>query len=313
MGRRVAERFRLLGPRAVRLRPARRPSAPRLGRPVRGRHPGGQSLEAQPGDLLFFEPGRMGAPPGKPGHVAIYVGNGQMIDAPETGETVQVQPVPCAATGDPEDHGAPRGVGEAGGAAAVTTGSSARASRWARSPYRRSTQVSSNRPPPAAAHRPACWPRSSSTSRALSPMLCPRPEQKELPSSCPPLRAANGVDPFDPSSAIPGAADLLAQFHYAFGSWTDAVAAYAAGGGAVEAARRCAARTGARPPTSPRPSPKPGWHRDHDKVRHPRRPGPVPGRPSCQADCRQRRGSGTGAKAILRHVRSGSRNAGSPT
>ena len=51
--------------------------------------------EAQPGDLLFFEPGENGAPAGKPGHVGIYIGNGQMIDAPETGETVQVQAVPC--------------------------------------------------------------------------------------------------------------------------------------------------------------------------------------------------------------------------
>jgi soluble lytic murein transglycosylase-like protein len=52
----------------------------------------------------------------------------------------------------------------------------------------------------------------------------------------PATAAASGVEPFDPSSAIPGAAKLLAQFHAAFGSWTDAVAAYAAGGGAVEAA-----------------------------------------------------------------------------
>ena len=29
---------------------------------------------------------------------------------------------------------------------------------------------------------------------------------------------------------------MLAGFHKAFGSWTDAIAAYAAGGGAVEAA-----------------------------------------------------------------------------
>ncbi len=44
--------------------------------------------DAQPGDLVFFEPGVSG-----PGHVGIYIGNGQMIDAPHTGTDVQIQPV----------------------------------------------------------------------------------------------------------------------------------------------------------------------------------------------------------------------------
>ena len=44
---------------------------------------------AQPGDLLFFA-GSDGTA-ASPGHVGIYVGNGQMIDAPHTGTTVQVQ------------------------------------------------------------------------------------------------------------------------------------------------------------------------------------------------------------------------------
>src|SRR5208283_3048517 len=47
--------------------------------------------EAQPGDLLFFEPGENGAGPGQPGHVAIYIGGGEMIAAPQTGQDVQVQ------------------------------------------------------------------------------------------------------------------------------------------------------------------------------------------------------------------------------
>jgi cell wall-associated NlpC family hydrolase len=44
---------------------------------------------AQPGDLLFFA-GSDGSA-SSPGHVGIYMGNGQMIDAPYTGTTVQVQ------------------------------------------------------------------------------------------------------------------------------------------------------------------------------------------------------------------------------
>jgi cell wall-associated NlpC family hydrolase len=39
----------------------------------------------QPGDLVFFEPGADG-----PGHVGIYVGHGNMIDAPHTGAFVRV-------------------------------------------------------------------------------------------------------------------------------------------------------------------------------------------------------------------------------
>jgi peptidoglycan DL-endopeptidase CwlO len=50
--------------------------------------------QAQAGDLLFFA-GSDGTA-NAPGHVAIYVGNGQMIDAPYTGTTVQVQPVSSA-------------------------------------------------------------------------------------------------------------------------------------------------------------------------------------------------------------------------
>jgi cell wall-associated NlpC family hydrolase len=49
---------------------------------------------AQPGDLLFFA-GSDGTA-SSPGHVGIYVGNGEMIDSPYTGTTVQVQPLSSA-------------------------------------------------------------------------------------------------------------------------------------------------------------------------------------------------------------------------
>jgi soluble lytic murein transglycosylase-like protein len=48
--------------------------------------------------------------------------------------------------------------------------------------------------------------------------------------------AGHGVSPFDPASAIPGAARLLASYHSRFGSWSLAAAAYNAGVGAVESA-----------------------------------------------------------------------------
>ncbi|TQF73921.1 lytic transglycosylase [Rhodococcus spelaei] len=44
--------------------------------------------EARPGDLLF---GNWQS--GGPGHVAIYIGNGQMVHAPQTGDVVKVGPV----------------------------------------------------------------------------------------------------------------------------------------------------------------------------------------------------------------------------
>jgi cell wall-associated NlpC family hydrolase len=48
-----------------------------------GVHVGRNQL--QPGDLVFFYPDI--------GHVGLYIGNGLMVDAPDFGENVQVQPV----------------------------------------------------------------------------------------------------------------------------------------------------------------------------------------------------------------------------
>jgi len=42
-----------------------------------------------PGDLVFFGPGEFIA--GLPGHVGIYIGSGQFIDAPHTGATVRIE------------------------------------------------------------------------------------------------------------------------------------------------------------------------------------------------------------------------------
>ncbi len=42
-----------------------------------------------PGDLVFFNPGEF--IPGLPGHVGIYIGNNEMVDAPHTGATVRIE------------------------------------------------------------------------------------------------------------------------------------------------------------------------------------------------------------------------------
>ena len=45
--------------------------------------------ELQPGDLLFFNRG----PDPQPGHVTMYAGDGEMINAPSTGQVVRVDPI----------------------------------------------------------------------------------------------------------------------------------------------------------------------------------------------------------------------------
>ena len=44
--------------------------------------------DLQPGDLVFFDPGE--DIPGLPGHVGIYLGNDDMVDAPYTGVDVRI-------------------------------------------------------------------------------------------------------------------------------------------------------------------------------------------------------------------------------
>jgi hypothetical protein len=46
------------------------------------------STELAPGDLVFFSPKADG-----PGHVGIYIGNGQFVHAPRTGDVVKVSPL----------------------------------------------------------------------------------------------------------------------------------------------------------------------------------------------------------------------------
>jgi cell wall-associated NlpC family hydrolase len=45
--------------------------------------------DIEPGDLVFFEPGEF--IPGLPGHVGIYIGNDEMVDAPHTGADVRIE------------------------------------------------------------------------------------------------------------------------------------------------------------------------------------------------------------------------------
>lgn len=60
-----------------------------------GRVPGASPTNLSPlvpGDLLFYNPGEDGRP-GLPGHVAMYLGGGRLIEAPQPGQTVSIRPV----------------------------------------------------------------------------------------------------------------------------------------------------------------------------------------------------------------------------
>ena len=53
----------------------------------------------QPGDLVFFVGVGDGGSMTNPGHVGIYIGNGEMVDAPYTGALVSIDPVTPSAAG----------------------------------------------------------------------------------------------------------------------------------------------------------------------------------------------------------------------
>ena len=65
----------------------RHPSAQRPGRDHQAAELADDPVE--PGDLIFF-----GGGPSDVTHVGIYVGNGQMVDAPHTGADVRVEATP---------------------------------------------------------------------------------------------------------------------------------------------------------------------------------------------------------------------------
>lgn len=180
---------------------------------------------AQPGDLLFFA-GSDGTA-ASPGHVGIYLGNGQMIDAPETGMNVSVQPVSSAGAvvairdvlSDPST----------GAASPATTGASTS-----------SSSVPSDLAPlfAASAQRYGV-PENLLTSVAqvesgFNPNATSSAGAEGLMQLMPATAQTLGVDPLDPAEAINGAAQLLSSYLQTFHSTPLALAAYNAGAGAVE-------------------------------------------------------------------------------
>lgn len=191
--------------------------------------------DAQPGDLLFFEPSSSG-----PGHVGIYVGGGMMIDAPHTGSSVQVEQVwgtPCAIRRIVPSS-------SAGGSLLSTSygssGSQSLGASGSESPTLQALGVPSD--------LMGDFEQASATYSVPASLLAAVAKQESgfdpsavssagaegLMQIMPSTAAGLGVDPFDPSQAINGAAQLLSSYLNQYsGSVPLALAAYNAGPGAV--------------------------------------------------------------------------------
>ncbi|MBS2940002.1 transglycosylase SLT domain-containing protein [Nocardioides sp. J2M5] len=186
--------------------------------------------EAQPGDLIAWDnSGRnVGAD-----HIAIYIGDGQMIEAPRPGGHVQVVPVTT-----PPDYirrvlpGTTSSVAPIGGAVPVTSTSAVAGSGGlpAGTPYADLFARAG------AAHHldPALLAAVAKQESGFDPQAVSPAGAQGLMQLMPATAKSLGVsDPFDPAQAVEGAAKLLDQLLVRFGSIEMALAAYNAGPGAV--------------------------------------------------------------------------------
>jgi peptidoglycan DL-endopeptidase CwlO len=176
--------------------------------------------QAQPGDLVFFEPTSSG-----PGHVGIYIGNGQMIDAPHTGTDVQVQ-----AVGHPI---AIRRVLPGATASASSTSGTAGS-------IPASLQVPGNLAPlfaaAAAQHGvpAALLAAVAKQESGYNPSAVSSAGAEGIMQLMPSTAAGLGVNALDPAQAIGAGAQLLGSYLQRYnGSVPLALAAYNAGPGAV--------------------------------------------------------------------------------
>jgi cell wall-associated NlpC family hydrolase len=174
--------------------------------------------DAQPGDLVFFA-GSDGTA-SAPGHVGIYVGNGDMIDAPYTGTTVQVQPV-----ADAGPVVAIRQVLPSASISSVVMGNVTVPAQYVGTVE----QAASANGIPASLLAGLLQQESGFNPNAVSSAGA-----EGIAQFMPATAAGLGVDPYDPTSAINGAAQMLGSYTRQFGSYADALAAYNAGSSAVE-------------------------------------------------------------------------------
>jgi peptidoglycan DL-endopeptidase CwlO len=175
--------------------------------------------DAQPGDLVFFA-GSDGSA-SSPGHVGIYIGNGEMIDAPHTGTSVQVQSVSSAGPVVAIRQVLP------GGASA---GSTVMGNVTVPGQYVSTIeQAASNNGIP-----PSLLAALVSHESGFNPAAVSSAGAEGIAQFMPATAAGMGIDPDNPTEAINAAAKLLGSYTTKFGSYADALAAYDAGSSAVE-------------------------------------------------------------------------------
>ena len=158
--------------------------------------------DAEPGDLVTF-----GSPAD---HIGIYVGNGKMIDAPHTGAVVRV-----------DDVGQPTSIRRIIGTPDASVAQYGPLFAAASARYGL----------PANVLAAVAQVESGGDPDAVSPAGA-----EGLMQLMPGTAQGLGVNPFDPGQAVDGAAQLLSSDLQQFGSLPLALAAYNAGGGAVEQA-----------------------------------------------------------------------------
>ncbi|RBY94304.1 lytic transglycosylase [Blastococcus sp. TBT05-19] len=170
--------------------------------------------QARPGDLVFFDhsSSRAGID-----HVGIYVGNGQMIAAPQPGEQVKMQ-----AVGNPAVIR--RVLPEAAAAAPAASGGALAGVPYADLFSRAATKHGVDPSLLAAVAKQ----ESNFNTSAVSPAGA-----QGLMQFMPATAKGLGVDAMDPASAIDGAAKYLSSLTKQFGSTELALAAYNAGPGTV--------------------------------------------------------------------------------
>jgi peptidoglycan DL-endopeptidase CwlO len=170
---------------------------------------------ARPGDLVFFDHS-----PSRPGidHVGIFIGNGQMIAAPQPGEKVKVQPVgnPTVIRRVMPEASTAAVPGAAGGSLAGVP----YADLFARAATRHGVDPS--------LLAAVAKQESNFDTAARSPAGA-----QGLMQFMPATARGLGVDPMDPASAIDGAAKYLSTLTKQFGSTELALAAYNSGPGTV--------------------------------------------------------------------------------
>jgi hypothetical protein len=184
--------------------------------------------EAKPGDLIVLDGG---------GHVGIYVGNGQMIHAPHTGDVVKISPVWNDITAIRRvTSPAATGAGAAGAVSTQSILGSAAASRGG-------DQVKAGVPyadlfnAAGAKHgvSPTLLAAMAKTESNFNPRAGSSAGAQGLMQFMPATAAGYGIDPWDPAQAVDGAARYVANSLRQFGGSVEkAVASYNAGAGAVQ-------------------------------------------------------------------------------